>query len=1174
MSDGQPNSNGCLIAAIGASAGGLEAFEKFFRNVPPDPDVAFVIVQHLAPDHESVLPRLLARYTGMPVEQVQDHTEVSPNQVYVIPPNASLVIKHRVLRLSVPAEPRGHRTPIDRLFRSLAEDQGENAVCIILSGTGTDGTLGLRAIKEHGGMAMAQTLESAKYDAILRSAIATGLVDHVVTAEEMPAKLLEYATHLKSLNGKPFSIRKQLAAHLGKIMVLLRRKTGHDFGQYKETTIARRLERRMKVLRIETVEQYVDFLEQQPDEIEQLFRDLLVGVTQFFRDPEAFEALGQEVIPKLFAGKRTEDQIRVGVVGCASGEEAYSIAILLSEHLSKIEKAPQIKIFATDIDERGLEIARKGLYPASMAEHVSAERLERFFIKHDGAYQVKRQVREMCIFSMHSFIKDPPFSRLDLISCRNVMIYLGLDLQRKVIPLFHYALRPGAFLFLGPSENASAHRELFGTIDKKHRIFQRKQGLPRPAIQFPLSEIARPARPGGKHASNEDHSLSVELERIILQRYAPACVIVKENGDAVYFSGRTGRYLQQPTGTPDINVFNMAREGLRMALRAALHRATSANQPAVQKGSIQNDGTTSRIHVAVEPITEIQGGGLYMISFEEPTPDGTDAHDGEPGNDSRSHEAIEHLENELRSTEEHLQSTVEELETSNEELRSANEEYQSMNEELESSKEEMQSFNEELETVNNELNRKVAELDHANGDLQNLLDSTQIATIFLDAELRVQSFTPASTSMFPLMSGDIGRPITDLTAQFSDTGMVEDIREVVRTVSVRQRELRSPQGRQYLMRIVPYRTVHHTVDGVVITFVDVTHLKEAELYAESIVAAVREPLLVLDHDLRVRSANKAYYDMFQTDPAATDGHILTELDNGRWDIPELIRRLDEVLPQSGALDNLEIEQDIAGKGSKTMLLSTRRIDDMQLILLEILDITERKRSEDQLRNLNADLLHFSYAASHDLQEPLRMVMSYTQLLERDYKGRLDPRADKFIRYAVEGAHRMETLLRDLREYWSVNEQKLDEPTSPIDCNEVVDKAIHLLEVAIQESGAQITREALPRIIVEAVPFTLLFQNLLSNAIKYRRPDQLPTIHISAEKKKHIWVFSVADNGIGIAKEHFERIFAPFKRLHGAEYSGSGMGLAICQKVVERYGGRIWVESRHGQGSQFKFSIPV
>ncbi|MGH9549157.1 MAG: chemotaxis protein CheB, partial [Terriglobales bacterium] len=658
MGTSQPNSNGCLITGIGASAGGLEAFEKFFRHMPADADVAFVIVQHLAPDHESALPRLLARYTGMPVEQVQDNTEVAPNRVYVIPPNASLAIKHSLLRLSVPAEPRGQRTPIDRLFRSLAEDQGENAVCIILSGTGTDGTLGLRAIKEHGGMAMAQTLESAKYDAILRSAIATGLVDHVLAAEEMPRKLLEYAGHLRSINGKPFSIRKQLTAHLGKIMGQLRRKTGHDFSEYKETTIARRLERRMKVLRIDTVEKYVDFIEQQPDEIDHLFKDLLVGVTQFFRDPEAFEALDRGVIPKLFAGKRVEDQIRVGVVGCASGEEAYSIAILLSEHASKLDRAPLIKIFATDIDERGLEMARKGLYPASMAEHVSAERLERFFIKQDGAYQIKRQLREMCIFSVHSFIKDPPFSRLDLISCRNVMIYLGLDLQRKVIPLFHYALRPGAYLFLGPSENASSHRDLFGTIDKKHRIFQRTQGLPRPNVQFPLSQIARPMRPGRNQAENEDRSLSKELERIILQRYAPACVIVKENGDAVYFSGRTGRYLQQPTGTPDSNVFNMAKEGVRMPIRTALHRAASANQPAIQKGSVQNDGSALPVQVTVEPITEIQGAGLYMISFEELTRNGSDAHEEGHDTDIRSHQAIEHLENELRSTEEHLQGTV------------------------------------------------------------------------------------------------------------------------------------------------------------------------------------------------------------------------------------------------------------------------------------------------------------------------------------------------------------------------------------------------------------------------------------------------------------------------------------------------------------------------------------
>jgi two-component system CheB/CheR fusion protein len=584
VSESNTSSEECLIVAIGASAGGLEAFEGFFKHMPADSGLAFAIVQHLAPDIKSALPELLAKYTRMPVEQVCDSIEVLPNRVHVIAPNSTLTVRNGMFRVKVPSEPAGHRTPIDNLFRSVAEERGENAVCIMLSGNGTDGTLGLRAIKEHGGMAMAQTLESARYDAILRSAIATGLVDHVLPVEEMPAKLLEYTSHLRSLNhGASDSIREQLSRHMPTIHRLLRNSAGHDFSEYKENTIARRLERRMKISQIERVEQYVAILERQPEEVNQLFKDLLIGVTQFFRDPDAFDALHREVIPKLFEGKDAGTTVRACIVGCSSGEEAYSIAMLLCEHASTLHNPPKIKIFATDIDERGLEIARKGRYPESVAEQVGPERLQRFFTRHDSGYQVKRDLREMCIFSSHSFIKDPPFSRLDLISCRNVMIYLELDLQQKIIPLFHYALRSGGYLFLGPAESATSHRELFQPVDKKHCIFLRKESLSRVAIRFPLSEISRPTLPGGRQPKTEDQNFAKRLERIILQRFGPACVTVMENGHAVYFSGHISRYLEQPTGSPETNVVNMARGGLGIPIRTGLHKAVTSGERVVQK---------------------------------------------------------------------------------------------------------------------------------------------------------------------------------------------------------------------------------------------------------------------------------------------------------------------------------------------------------------------------------------------------------------------------------------------------------------------------------------------------------------------------------------------------------------------------------------------------------------
>lgn len=956
-----------VITALGASAGGLEALEKFFKHMPSDAGIGFIVVQHLAPDHDSALSELLGRYTRMPVQQARDRVPVAPNRVYIIPPNVTLTIENRVLYVSPPMEARGLRTPIDSLFRSLAEDCGENAVCIMLSGTGTDGTLGLKAIKEYGGMAMAQTLESAKYDSILRSAISTGLVDHVLPVEEMPVKLLEYSEHVLAVNGNSRNIHDELGTHWAKIHSLLQRRVGHDFSQYKENTIARRLSRRMKALQIDTVEKYVGALEQQPEEVDRLFKDLLIGVTHFFRDAEAFETLARDVVPKLFEGKGREDQLRACVVGCASGEEAYSLAITLCEHASTIDNAATIKVFATDIDERGLETARKGLYPESIAEHVSPERLERFFDRRENAYQTKRSLRELCIFTNHSFIKDPPFARQDLISCRNVMIYLGVDLQHKIVPLFHYALRPAGYLFLGPSESASSHRELFRTVNNKHRIFQRKETVPRRLATFPLAESGNSKHSDAIPAGMKEQNLSKQLDRIIAQRYRPACAAVQENGNAVYFSGGIGRYFEQPSGSPSTNLIAMAKEGLRIPLQTALQRATTSRQTVVQRQiPIKTDKRGANyVDLTIEPLEEFQAANLYMVVLEDVVP-AKSGRKTDPALNRQAEETIRHLENELRAAQEHSQAVFEELESSNEELKSANEEYQSTNEELETSKEEIQSVNEELETVNTELNRRIAELDSTNSDLQNLNASTQIATIFLDRQLRIKNFTPAAGTVFHLIASDVGRPITDLAALFEIGGFLHDLQEVVRTLVPRQRDLPGTQGEHYLMRIHPYRTVHDRIEGVVVTLTNITELtkarrsaEDAKTLAENVVNTVRQPLIVLTADLRVQAANMSFYELFQVSPEQTLGKSIFELGDRQWDISELARLLGEVLPEKKALQDFPVEHTFPNIGKKIMLLTASQIHqesgNARLILLAIEDITERKRVEEAMITLKDEI---------------------------------------------------------------------------------------------------------------------------------------------------------------------------------------------------------------------------
>ena len=1610
------------VVGMGASAGGLDAFEKFFERMPADCGMAFVLVQHLAPDHNSLMAELLSRVTTMPVQAVEDGTAVEPNHVYVIPPNAKLTIASGVLELAAPTELRGQRKPIDTFLQSLAEDQQHNAICVMLSGTGNDGTSGLRAIKEWGGMAMAQSRESAGYDGIPQSAIATGMVDHVLPVEEMPAQLMKYAHHLGALleNNGFEDTRAATVARLGRICLILKRRTGHDFSRYKENTIVRRVQRRMQVMRSKTLDEYLELLRKDHGEVDLLFKDLLISVTAFFRDSDAFAALVREVIPKLFAGKEADGTVRVWVAGCASGEEAYSLAMVLCEYSDTLPSPPNIKIFATDIDEKALAMARVGRYPESIEQEVSPERLERFFVKEKGSYQVKKQIRDLCLFSVHGIFRDPPFSRVDLVSCRNVLIYFDGAIQDRLIQVFHYALVPGGYLFLGTSESISGHAELFRSIDKKHRLFNRRDNLLRSPGIFPIIEPHssrgnRPVPEEGQPPLGVGRNIAKIVERSILESYAPACVIVNEHGDAVFVSGRTARYLELPAGHPTVNIASMARKGLRPSLDAALHEASKSRQTVTkEKITLERDGQLQEINLIVRPMIELgEDSGLYMVVFQDVGParssarskDGTTRSSQEQEDDSLA----AHLEKELRSTREHLQFAIEELETSNEELKSTNEEYQSANEELETSKEEMQSLNEELETVNAELKKKLDEVNHLNSDLKNLIDSTEIATLFLDQDLKIRNFTPSIKKIYPLIEGDIGRPITDFAKRFKEGDLAGDIREVLRTLVPLQRELRASEGTEcYSTRFLPYRTVENSINGIVITFVDITSLNRAlavtqaaQLYAERVIETGREAFLVLDLELQVKTTNRSFYDLFQTTPERTLGRKIQELGNHEWDIPELYTLLLGVLENNVSVEAFQMDVHIPLVGRKVMVLNARRIenpDGDDLILVAIEDITERRKAEEtmrdagiaslqqaragqlrgeigvalsgndtlrdglqhcaealvkhldaaffriwtlneaeqmlvleasagmythldgshgrvkvgefkigriaqtrqsyitndipsdpyvgdqewatregmvafvgfplmiagrvlgvaamfarhpitegllaelqpncdaiaqfiqrkeaeselrqaeqrfrtavaavsdilwtnnekgemegeqpgwaaftgqsyeeyqgfgwsraihpedaqptidewnkavagrrrfafehrlqrhdgvwrlfsirslpvldaagnveewvgvhtditerrqaeerlmeaeerfrnladnipqlawiadagsdgqvhwfnenwfrytgttleemrgtgwhkvhhpehaerviekftrhvqqgldwedtfplrgqdgsyrwflsrmkcirdssgkvvrifgtntdisgqqavetQLRRANQDLESFAYSASHDLQEPLRMITSFSQMLINGLNGQLNSEAAMCVGFITDGTKRMRDLLTDLLAYTAV-----DAPTTgdaeQVDLNLVFEEVSKIMKVTIQESGAILTCDRLPVVSGYRAHFAQLFQNLISNAIKYRSQQPL-RIQVSAEQRNGVWRLSVADNGMGIATEHHERIFGVFKRLHGKQIPGTGIGLAICQRVVERYKGRLWVESQPDKGATFYFTL--
>ena len=900
------------IVGIGASAGGLAAFEAFFSGMPADtdPGMAFVLVQHLAPDHKSILTDLIRRYTRMQVFEVEDGMAVQPNCTYIIPPNRDMAFLNGSLHLLEPSAPRGQRLPIDFLFRSLAQDQHERAICIVLSGTGSDGTLGVRAIKETGGMVMAQSPDSTEFDGMPRSAIATGMVDYTLPPGEMAAQLIAYTVHaFGKLARHTFVAEPKSESALKKIFILMRAQTSHDFSQYKLSTIHRRIERRMAVHQIAAIDGYVKYLQQTPAEVEALFRDLLIGVTNFFRDPEAFQALEEQVIPQLFADKPAGGVVRVWSTGCSTGEEAYSIAILLQERMEALKQSYTVQVFATDIDSRAIATARMGFYPVGIASDISPQRLARFFTQepHGSGYRVHKSIRDMMVFSEQDVLKDPPFSKLDLLSCRNLLIYMDADLQKRLIPMFHYALNPSGRLFLGSSEGVGDFNDLFTPIDRKAKLYQRKadfHGMRRSAPSRFLPRVAAtasaPDAGSTKTALPGKLPLQEMMEQALLKEAAPPSALVNRQGDILYLYGRTGLYLELASGEPGVNnILKMAREGLRHELATALHKvARSQLSVHAQCLRVKTNGHFSTVNLSVCPVAV---GGvptpesfLYLVMLQE-TPvqalalpaapaqasgdagGGASAQAPEPESDATVRIAA--LMHELLAKDEYLQTTHEELETSNEELKSSNEEMQSVNEELQStneeletSKEELQSVNEELATVNSELQTKVADLSQANNDMNNLLAGTGIATIFVDHSLRILRFTPAMTQIINLILSDIGRPVGHtVTNLVGYDRLVADARAVLDTLVPKEVDVQTTAGKWYMMRIVPYRTLNHVIEGAVLSFVDINEIvktrdalfKTNELLRLAVVVRdARDAITVQDLDGRILAWNPGAVRMY------------------------------------------------------------------------------------------------------------------------------------------------------------------------------------------------------------------------------------------------------------------------------------------------------------------------
>ena len=959
------------VVGIGASAGGIPPLRELLAHLPANSGMGFVVVPHLDPKHESELADLLGKVGPLPVTQIRHGMKVLPDHVYVIPPNRMLTIADGTLKLS--PRPGGMKPvlPINVFLRSLAEARGGVAIAMILSGSGTDGADGVRAVKAQGGVTFAQDEKSAQHNNMPAAAIATGCVDFVMPPRAMAEELVRLKGHpyIKRFTAEP-SVRERgetLALH--RIFDLLRAEAGVDFSHYKPPTVLRRIQRRMVLHRFLRLESYAQFLRKHPREVAALHDDVLINVTEFFRDPAMFVALHKRVCPRLLKGRASGTPIRIWVPGCSSGEEVYSLAIALLECLGRRVREFPLQFFGTDISERALERARAGMYPASIEAHVSPVRLQRYFVATPDGYQISKAIRELCVFAVQNLTKDPPFSNLDLISCRNLMIYLGPMLQRRAMATFHYALRPRGVLVLGASENIVGFENLFSEVDKHHKIYDRKPSAARQRFEYSFHAArAEPPEPARRLPALPWRELDVqkEADRLLLRRYTPAGVLVNDDLEIVQIRGHTGAYLEPSPGTPSMNLLKMAREGLFMDLRAAIQQARKRGLPVRREDvAVKTNGDWQTTNLEVIPLKgPVSKERHFLIVFEtaRPAPAARTSPPVSAGKRTAERK-IARLQEDLVSNRDYVKSIIEDLENANEnlkaaneEIQSSNEELQSTNEELETAKEELQSTNEELTTVNEELATRNSDLARLNNDLTNLLASVNLPILMLGPDRRVRRLTPMAEKVLRLLPADVGRTMAELRLPIEVTHLEQMVDEAMTTLNVREQEVQDRDGHWYLLQVWPYRTAENKADGTVMVLVDINARRRALLqaqaacdYAETIVQTVPEPLLVLDGRLRVNSANQSFYRAFKVTKAETENRLFHQLGSGQWNRRALRQALEKILPLRTRLDNFLVEHDFPKLGRRTMLVSARRLVHLQarepLILIAIEDITERRRAE-------------------------------------------------------------------------------------------------------------------------------------------------------------------------------------------------------------------------------------
>jgi len=1167
----------------------LEAVSELLRYIPEKTGLAFVLVQHLDPSHRSNLTEILSRITPIPVEEVCDGTVVEPDHAYVIPPNKGLYIETGTLHLAPRHPHEVPNLPVDQFLCSLAADRQHRSIGVILSGTASDGVEGCKVIKEAGGITFAQTEASAKYSGMPQSAVDAGCVDFVLSPKEIAEKLVQIGTHPYVSNDAGDEEPGVYDAGLNAVLDIISAQMGIDFSQYKPTTLQRRIQRRMALHKFSDVKDYVRYVKETPKEAEDLYRDILITVTNFFRDPDAFESLTKNVFVPLFAERDLRSDLRIWVPGCATGEEAYSIAIALTEYLSQMThktSAMAVHIFATDVNEASLAKARLGVYSQAIVKDLTPDRLHRFFAKHDGMFHVHKSIREMCVFAKQNVAKDPPFSNLDLISCRNLLIYFGDALQMRVIPTFHYALRPGGYLILGGSETLGKFADQFAVVDKKHRIYQKKKDSPRLLTYFMNAGVTSPevtASTSRLHAQSSTQSLERQFDRALLETFGPSSIVVTEQMEIVHLRGNTSDYLQPPSGQPSFNLNKMARDGLLLDLRTAMQRAKKLGRVAKRENvEIQSDRGPIRVDIEVHPFTPPGSRErYYIISFHDasspnrkwrrPAVRTQSRSKGPQSGNTRLRQELAHAKEQLRALIEDHEATLEEYRSSNEEALSSNEELQSLNEEMETAKEELQSTNEELRTVNEELQNRNTELFSANDDLSNLFLNVSIPIIMVSNDLTIRRFTPQAQPLLNLVPEDVGRRLSELQTNLRSVNLPEIAREVISSVNPQEDEIQAKDGTWYLMRVRTYKTKGHHIAGAVLAFQDIDLLKrsldESRSYTATLIESARESILILDSDLRVINANNSFYKKFLVEPVGTEGRLVYELGGGQWNIPGLRSLLEDILPTHSRIDDFEVRTDFPQIGHKVMLLNARRIESQMgkgVILLAIEDVTELKLSEEAIRELSKRLLNIEdeqrRRIARDLHDVTGQKVAALSLNVRLLAKQIpNAGSNRTVTETLELADQITSEIRGLS--YLLHPPMLDElglvPALREYIEGVSERTGLRIELSVQEEFPQLTDDI-------AITIFRIIQECLTNIHRHSGSSEVKIAVTHNGKEIEL---RVADTGHGLKYEadDSEPANNPKRKI--------GVGIAGMRERVKHLGGTLEVLSG-GKGTTVIAHIPI